>query len=84
MSDTTGRPDWSRMKPADFGRRIKPDQKALILVDELDAGGTDALFPVDEADDGGTKVPGGLRYDAAPLWADQDGKPPADPDHPGH
>ncbi|MFB7323443.1 hypothetical protein [Streptomyces sp. NPDC056190] len=68
MSNTAGRPDWSRMKPDDFGKKAKPAQDALFLVDEQDACGTDALD--------------GLGYGAA-LWADQEGKPTADPDHPG-
>ncbi|MFE4412933.1 hypothetical protein [Streptomyces sp. NPDC056821] len=56
MSDTAGRPDWSRMKPADFGVKAKPAQDALFHVDEQDASGTDAL--------------NGLGYGAT-LWADQ-------------
>ncbi|MET9410232.1 hypothetical protein ABZX90_31410 [Streptomyces sp. NPDC002935] len=43
MSDTTGRPDWSSMKPADFGARAEAGQDALFLVDEPDACGTDTL-----------------------------------------
>ncbi|MFD7769821.1 hypothetical protein [Streptomyces sp. NPDC059787] len=43
MSDTTGRPDWRRMGPGDFGRRVEPSQDALFLIDEPDACGTDTL-----------------------------------------
>ncbi|MGW3246514.1 hypothetical protein [Streptomyces sp. NPDC001070] len=50
MSDTTGRPDWRHMKPGDFtGRRPKAPQagRGLFSADELDAGGTEAMFGVD-------------------------------------
>ncbi|WP_330306185.1 MULTISPECIES: hypothetical protein [unclassified Streptomyces] len=43
MSDTTGRPEWQRMKPQHFGAPNKVSQDALFLVDEPDACGTDAL-----------------------------------------
>lgn len=55
MSDPTDRPDWRRMKPADFGARTKVRQDALFLVDQPDACGTEALD--------------GLGFGVA-LWAD--------------
>ncbi|MFD3452761.1 hypothetical protein ACFWVC_11300 [Streptomyces sp. NPDC058691] len=50
MSDNTGSPDWQGMKPRDFTtRRPKAphDGRGLFLVDELDAGGTEAMFGAD-------------------------------------
>ncbi|WP_326737088.1 hypothetical protein [Streptomyces sp. NBC_01022] len=60
MSDSTDRPDWRRMKPADFGARTKVRQDALFLVDQPDACGTEALD--------------GLRFGVA-LWADPGDRP---------
>jgi len=63
VSDSNGRPNWSRMKPAEFGARTKPAQDALFLVDEPDACGTDALD--------------GYGFGAV-LWADQGDTSPAE------
>lgn len=65
MSDGTDRPDWGRMKPADFGARTKARQDALFLVDQPDACGTEALD--------------GLGFGVV-LWADQRHKPATSPD----
>jgi len=43
VSDSTARPDWSRMRPSHFGSRIRASQDALFLVDEPDACGTEAM-----------------------------------------
>ncbi|MDX2849345.1 hypothetical protein PV342_12920 [Streptomyces sp. PA03-3a] len=50
MSDTTDRPDWRSMKPGDFTShrpRALQAGRGLFSADELDAGGTEALFGVD-------------------------------------
>jgi hypothetical protein len=43
VSDSTARPDWRRMRPDQFGVRIKPTQDALFLTDEADDCGTETL-----------------------------------------